>query len=277
MKLNNYTTKWAHFLPLCLLIIISVPASFAQTPGQPPADNEYLEGAVLWQQTSGERRALSYQAFSLARMLLDRDLRMNGGNKKPRAIIVDLDETIIDNTRYEARLVKDRVPHTSELYTDWINRAECDAVPGAVEFLRYANSHGVRVFYITNRKEIEKEGTARNLRKLGFPRVNDKTLLVRPEKADSSKEPRRAAVSARHRVVLLMGDNLNDFAEVFENSKTVDSRNASVEQNKAQFGTRFVVLPNPMYGDWETAIYGYGSKLSGEEKAGKRRSALKDF
>jgi 5'-nucleotidase (lipoprotein e(P4) family) len=242
---------------------------------QQQADTEYLEGAVVWQQTSGERRALSHQTFALARMLLNRDLRMNRRNRKPRAIIVDLDETILDNSRNEARIVKQGTPFTPDSFTAWVNRAECDAVPGAVEFLRYANSRGVRVFYVTNRKQIEKEGTARNLRKLGFPNVNDETLLLRPENGDLSKEPRRQAVNARYHVVLLMGDDLNDFAAVFENSKTVDSRIESVERNKDQFGTRFIVLPNPMYGNWESAIYGYNLKLPDTEKEEKRRSALK--
>jgi 5'-nucleotidase (lipoprotein e(P4) family) len=277
MRLNNLEIKRAHFLWLCLLLVINVPASFAQTPGQPQFATGYLEGAVVWQQTSGERRALSYQAFALARIMLDRDLRMNRRNRMQRAIIVDLDETIIDNTRNEARIVKEGVPFAAESFTAWVNRAECDAVPGAVEFLRYASSRGVRVFYITNRKQIEREGTARNLQKLGFPKVNDETLLVRPESGDLSKEPRRQAVNARYHVVLLMGDDLNDFAEVFENSKTVDSRIESVERNKAQFGTRFIVLPNPMYGNWESAIYDYNLKLPDAEKAEKRKSALKDY
>jgi 5'-nucleotidase (lipoprotein e(P4) family) len=277
MKLNNYGTKRAHFLWLCLLIVITVPTGFAQNPGQQPGDTEYLEGAVLWQQTSGERRALSYQTFALARMLLDRDLRMNRRNRMQTAVIVDLDETIIDNTRNEARIVKEGVPFTPDSFTAWVNRAECNAVPGAVEFLNYANSRGVRVFYVSNRKQIEREGTARNLKKLGFPNVNDETLLLRPESGEMSKEPRRVAIGARYHVVLLMGDDLNDFAAVFENSKTVDSRIESVERNKAQFGTHFIMLPNPMYGGWETAIYGSDSKLSEAEKAEKRKSQLKAY
>lgn len=260
---------------LLALILLSLLSSLTASAQQ--VNNDYLEGAVVWQQTSGERRALSYQTFVLARMMLDRDLRMNRRHRMKRAIIVDVDETIVDNIRYEARMVKDRVPHTSDRFTDWVNRAEGEAIPGAVEFLRYANSRGVRVFYITNRKQIEKEGTARNLKKLGFPNVNDETLLVRTDKDSSSKEPRRLSVGAKHRIVLLMGDNLNDFAEVFENSKTVDSRNESVERNKTQFGTRFIVLPNPMYGDWESAIYGYNFKLTDTEKAAKRKGALKGY
>jgi 5'-nucleotidase (lipoprotein e(P4) family) len=267
----------AGILALMLLSLFCSQTATAQAPTtkQSQSDTEYLEGAVLWQQTSGERRALSYQAFSLARMMLDRDLRLNR-HRKQRAIIVDLDETILDNTPNEARIVKEGVPFTPDSFTAWINRVECDAVPGAVEFLNYANSRGVRVFYVSNRKQIERDGTARNLKKLGFPRVNDETLLLRPESGEMSKEPRRARISARYHIVLLMGDDLNDFAAVFEN-KTVDGRSASVEQNKAQFGTRFIVLPNPMYGSWETAIYGSGSKLSEAEQAAKRKSALKSY
>jgi 5'-nucleotidase (lipoprotein e(P4) family) len=277
MKLNNYPTKWAHFLCLCLLIIINVPASFAQTPAQPPADNEYLEGAVLWQQTSGERRALSYQAFALARMLLDRDLRMNHRNSKQRAIIVDLDETILDNGRNEGRMLKNGVAFNQQDWTDWVNRAEATAIPGSLEFLRYAASRGVRVFYITNRNDLQKQGTATNLKKLGFPNVNDQTLLVQTDPNNLSKESRRQGVGAKYRIVLLMGDDLNDFASVFENSKTVESRVEAADRNKNLFGSRFIMLPNPMYGSWETAIYGHGSKLSVAEKALKRKDALKAY
>jgi 5'-nucleotidase (lipoprotein e(P4) family) len=250
----------------------------AQTPvNQPPADNTYIEGAVLWQQTSGEWRALSYQSFALARMLLDRDLRVNRRTRKPRAIIVDLDETILDNSRNEGMMVKNRINFNQKDWTNWVNRAEAEAVPGAVEFLRYAASRGVTVFYITNRNESQKAGTAENLKNLGFPPVTNQTLLIQTDPKDLSKESRRQTVGAKYRVVLLMGDDLNDFAAVFEKSKTVESRVEAAERNRDQFGSRFIMLPNPMYGNWETAIYGYGSKLSEAEKAEKRKSALKGY
>ena len=268
-------TRWL-CTGLAVLFLAWSPNALAQSP-QPPADNEYLEGAVLWQQTSGERRALSYQAFALARVLLDRDLRMNGRNRKPRAIIVDLDETILDNSRYEGMLVKNRVNYNQKTWSDWINRAEAEAVPGSVEFLRYAAARGVRVFYITNRNDSQKQGTATNLKKLGFPNVNDQTLLVQTDPRNSSKEPRRQTVGAKYRIVLLMGDDLNDFALIFENSKTVESRIEAAERNKTQFGSRFIMLPNPMYGNWESAIYDYNFKLSEAEKTAKRRGVLKAY
>jgi 5'-nucleotidase (lipoprotein e(P4) family) len=269
---------WLGFILLTLTCSLPALAQTAATTiTQPQADNEYQAGAILWTQSSGEQRALAYQAFTLARMMLDRDLRMNRRSRMKRAVIVDVDETVMDNSRYQATLLKNRQPYDAKSWTDWVNRAEATAVPGAVEFLRYATSKGVRVFYITNRKLIEKDGTAANLSKLGFPEVNDQTLLVRTDANTSSKEARRQSVAANYRIVLLMGDNLNDFAEVFDKSKTVAERIAAVEQNRSQFGTRFIVLPNPMYGDWESSIYDYNFKLTEEEKAAKRKNQLKTY
>jgi 5'-nucleotidase (lipoprotein e(P4) family) len=278
MRIDNNQEFGKGWLSFTLLVLTIPTALLAQTPAnQTPADNEYLEGAVLWQQTSGERRALSYQAFALARLILDRDLRVNRRVRRPPAVIVDLDETILDNSPNEGRSLKNRINFNQKDWTAWVNRAEATAVPGSVEFLRYAASRGVRVFYITNRNDSQKEGTTTNLKKLGFPNVNEQTLLVQTDLSNLSKESRRQTVGAKYRIVLLMGDDLNDFAAVFENSKTVESRIEAADRNKNQFGTRFIVLPNPMYGSWETAIYGYGSRLSEGEKAEKRKTALKGY
>ena len=259
---------------LAFVSLLCLPTTFAQSDKSPV---EYLEGAITWQQSSGEARALAYQAFTVARMMLDRDLRINRRNRMRRAVVVDVDETILDNSRYQAQGILDRTPHSSQRFTDWVKRAEASAVPGAVEFLRYADSRGVRVFYITNRKEIEKEGTVINLRKAGFPRVNNETVLVKPDQGEGDKEVRRKAVAARYRIVLLMGDNLNDFADIFEKSKTVDSRRQATDLNKSEFGRRFIVLPNPMYGDWEGAIYDYNYRRSDEEKSALRKKVLRGY
>jgi 5'-nucleotidase (lipoprotein e(P4) family) len=278
MKIDNNQKLVYGWLSFTLLVLTTPTALLAQTPAnQPQADNTYIEGAVLWQQKSGERRALCYQAFATARMLLDRDLRMNRRTRKPRAVIVDLDETILDNSRFEGMLVKNRINFNQKDWTDWINHAEAEAVPGSVEFLRYAAAHGVTVFYITNRRDNQRAGTAENLKKLGFPNVSDQTLLVQTDLNNSSKEARRQVVGSKYRIVLLMGDDLNDFAAVFENSKTVESRIEAADRNKNQFGTRFIMLPNPMYGSWESAFYGYNLKLTEAEKAAKRRTVLKAY
>src|SRR5215470_11445296 len=137
-------------VPVCILIA-AVSGLSQSMPTPQPADKEYEVAAILWQQSSGEQRALCYQTFVLARLLLDRDLR-NHRIRQRRAIIVDIDETILDNSRYEAALVKQHKNYP-EGWTEWINRAEATAVPGAVEFLQYANSRGARVFYVTNGKQ----------------------------------------------------------------------------------------------------------------------------
>jgi 5'-nucleotidase (lipoprotein e(P4) family) len=255
-------------------LVFALLAFFSVAAVAQKADNEYQVGAILWTQTSAEKAALSYQAFSLARLRLDQDFRAGRNRRAKRAVIVDVDETVLDNSAYQAKLAKEQKPFEAKTWTDWCNRAQATALPGAVEFLRYANSRGVRVFYITNRRVAEKDGTARNLRALGFPDVTDDTLLVRTD--GSTKEPRRQSVAAKYRIVLLMGDNLNDFAEVFEKSKTIDSRLSAAEQNRKQFGSRFIVLPNPMYGAWEDAVYGEG-RLTDEQKAEKRKATLKGY
>lgn len=280
--MNFINQREAHrtWLKVMLLTLTCSLATFAQTAApdkKEQPDNVYQEGAILWMQTSGEVRALAYQAFTLARMMLDRDLQSNRRSRMKRAVVVDADETVLDNSRYQATLQKNRQNYDARTWTEWVKRVEAEAVPGAVEFLRYAASRGVRVFYITNRNLEEKEATAENLKKLGFPNVSDQTLLIKTDPKISSKEPRRKSVSSKYRIVLLMGDNLNDFAEIFEQSKTVAARLAAVEQNKSQFGKRFIVLPNAMYGDWESAIYDYNFKLTEEKKAAKRMSYLKTY
>ncbi|HEX8143606.1 MAG TPA: 5'-nucleotidase, lipoprotein e(P4) family [Pyrinomonadaceae bacterium] len=254
--------------------LTSVGQEAARQQPQPGTSNEHLVASVLWTQSSGEARALAFQAYNFARILLDQDLRMNRRRRMRRAVIVDVDETVLDNSRYQAWIIKERKSYP-EKWTAWINRSEAEAIPGAVEFLRYAQQRGVKVFYVTNRKQEEKEGTRANLLKLGFPDVSDETLLVRTN--DSSKEPRRLSIAEKYRIVLLIGDNLNDFAAVFEQKKTVADRIAAANQAQALFGTRFIMLPNPMYGDWENSVYDYNFQLTEAEKSARRHSLLKSI
>ena len=190
-----------------------------------------------------------------------------------RAVVVDIDETVLDNSPHQADLIKKRLPFTPTIWTDWVNRRMAKPIPGAVEFLKYASSKGVRVFYVSNRNDAEKQGTIDNLKTVGFPDVSNETVLVRT--TESGKEARRQIVSAKHRIVLLMGDNLNDLSNVFER-KSVDDRFAEVDKMREMFGRKFVVLPNAMYGDWESAIYEY-RRLNEVEKTAKRANALESY
>ena len=228
---------------------------------------------MLWVQRSGEYRALCHQAFNLARRVLDEDLKANPAPKK-RAVVVDVDETVLDNSPYQARLIKSRQGYATATWRQWVDLARAEAMAGAVEFLKHAASRGVEVFYISNRRIEEHDGTLANLRAKGFPHADDGHLLLRT--TESSKTKRRAAVSATHEIVLLMGDNLNDFSDVFE-GKDPAGRIAEVEKLAKDFGSRFIMLPNPLYGDFEDSIYRYNRGLPEAEKDALRKGALKDY
>lgn len=235
--------------------------------------NEHLVMSVLWFQRSAEMRALSYQAFNLARLRLDEDRSQNKGMKK-RAVVVDVDETLLDNSPHMGKLIKNNeaFPYA---WTEWVNRAEAEALPGAVEFLTYAASKGYDVFYVSNRSaKTEINGTIENLKKKEFPQALPDHIMLKEDQ--SSKEGRRNAIEKTHEIILLIGDNLNDLDSTFEKKSIVD-RSGEVDKAMDKFGNRFIVLPNPMYGEWENAVYEYQRGLSDKEKDVLRKSAIKDF
>jgi 5'-nucleotidase (lipoprotein e(P4) family) len=232
--------------------------------------NEQLVMATLWMQTSAEYRASSYQAFNLARTNLDTFLASHTGSK-PVAVIVDADETVIDNSAYEAFLIGNDFGYSSKTWTSWMAAAQATAVPGALEFLNYAKGKGVDIFYVTNRKMVGYEGTEKNLKALGFPDVDKKHLLLRTKSSD--KQPRRDMVAKDYEIAFLMGDNLNDFLSVFA-KKSVADRLAEVDKIKEMWGQKFIVLPNPTYGEWEGAIYKGNWGASPAEKDKMRKDHL---
>ncbi len=283
MKIKNCLLTFSLIVSSIITTYYATISTAQQGAAQQPAvvaDNEYQVGAVLFMQKAAEFRALAYQAFNIARMRFDADFDKRNLKKLAkaerqmiRAVVVDIDETVLDNSPHQAELIKNRMPFTGSIWTAWVNRREAKPIPGAVEFLKYANSKGARVFYVSNRNEAEKQGTIDNLKAVGFPDVSDETVLVRT--TESGKEARRQSIAAKHRIVLLMGDNLNDFSNVFER-KSVGDRFAEVDRTRELFGEKYIVLPNAMYGDWESAIYEYG-RLSEVEKTAKRNAALESY
>ncbi|MEP7038980.1 MAG: 5'-nucleotidase, lipoprotein e(P4) family [Acidobacteriota bacterium] len=241
------------------------------------ADNEYQVGAVLYMQKAAEYRALTYQAFNVAKMQLDADFDKKNlkklpktGRKMPRAVVVDIDETVLDNSPAQASNIKNRLPFDLKNWYAWGEQRKAKAIPGAVDFLNYASKKGARVFYVSNRDEVQKTATIDNLTAVGFPDANVETVQLRQK--ESTKEPRRMAIAEKYRIVLLIGDNLDDLSTIYE-KKSVDARFAEVDKTREMFGHKFIVLPNAMYGTWESAIYDYG-RLNEIEKAQKRLNNL---
>ncbi|WP_110657680.1 5'-nucleotidase, lipoprotein e(P4) family [Salinicola halimionae] len=244
----------------------------AQSSNPPVSLSDELVMATVWMQSSGEYAALSHQAFNLARMNLDRALSAPGnGQQRPPAIIVDVDETVLDNSAYEAWLIASGENYASDSWHQWVEKASAVPMPGAKAFLDYAASRGVEVFYVTNRRENESDATLRNLRQVGFPDADSEHFLPRTDASD--KTPRRQRVSQSHWVLLLMGDNLGDFSAGFDR-ETAAARRSAVGAQADAFGSRYILLPNPAYGAWEEAIYGGDWSLSDEEKSRARRNHL---
>lgn len=283
MKTRKYLlTIGILFSTVISTYFVSVSTAQQGTPKTAPAtaDNEYQVAAILFQQHAAEYRALAFQAFNIARMQIEKDFDKENLKKlskeerqKPRAVVVDIDETVLDNSPHQGYLVKNRLPFGVASWLEWGELRKAKAIPGAVAFLEYARRRGFRVFYVSNRLEIQKKATIDNLRIAGFPDVSEETVLLQTDK--STKEPRRQMILQKHRIVILMGDNLNDLAEEFEN-KSVAARFAEVDKAENLFGSKYIVLPNATYGAWESAIYD-NKRLDEVEKLQKRTVLLESY
>lgn len=257
------------------LIIASIlfsNSSFSQSDKEFTAKelNRELVMATLWVEVSGEFKALAHQAFNIARFRLEQ-FKTNNPSINRFAVVVDVDETVISNKAYEAHLINEGVYHSSALQKIWADEAIAPALPGAVEFLNYAKEQGAEVFYVTNRKENTREGTLKNLKMEGFPFADSDHLLVKTD--TSNKQPRRNAILREFEIALLIGDNLRDFSEEFH-TDTLKQASEVVESKKDLFGSKYIVLPNPMYGDWEGKTYGGNWRLPAKEKSQLRHDSL---
>jgi acid phosphatase len=195
-------------------------------------------------------RALRDRAWTAATEQVNQKFR-----NLPPAVIMDVDETVLDNSPMQARLVIDHKQDDNAMWDRWITDAVARPLPGALEFARYAERRGVTIFYVTNRSASAKAATRKNLQSAGFP-LSDRidTLYCRGEKPEwtGDKSTRRAAVAAHYRILLLFGDDLNDFIPVVGDS--VGSRRSRAESYREYWGSKWIVLPNPMYGTWENAL-----------------------
>jgi 5'-nucleotidase (lipoprotein e(P4) family) len=236
------------------------------------SSQENLANATIWFQQSPEMKALYYQCYNLAKFRITDFAKQK--TSKPKAVVVDIDETMLDNSPFEAQQIIGSVGYTPEFWKKWTTLARAKALPGAVEFSRYCDSLGVAVIYISNRKTDELDSTMKNLDSLGFAFADKEHMFFKEDV--SSKKTRRDKVSEKYEIVMLIGDNLSDLSEVFEN-RGVDWGVAVVEQNKKEFGNRFILLPNPMYGDWEKNIYGTGHDQTVEQRRALRLKAIYGF
>jgi 5'-nucleotidase (lipoprotein e(P4) family) len=265
-----------HFITLCAFLM-SVAAGFTQattsTPMLRTSDTDIKMLPILWQQEAAEYRALCYQAFNLAKLRINQ-IPKKIFRKNKLAIITDLDETIMDNSYSTAKLIKEGKEFSPMMWKQWMDQSAATAVPGAVDFLQFAKSKGITIFYISNRDTSAVRSTLLDLQHLNLPNADTAHMLFLTN--TSSKEPRRNRVEQSYKVVMLMGDNLNDFMNVFE-KKPIAERFAETDKVRNEWGNRFIVLPNSYYGEWENALYNYNNKLTPQEKQDIRLKLLKGY
>ncbi len=202
--------------------------------------------ATIWYQKSAEMRALYYQCYANAEAALLKNLAVAQGDKTP-AVVLDIDETVLDNSPFQGWQVLENKSFNDESWTRWVELGRAGALPGALDFTRFADSLGVEVFYVSNRKTTELAPTLTNMISLGFPGADSSHMLLR--ESESSKVGRRSRIESTHEILLLVGDNLADLDAVFE-KRGPDHGFSDAGRMRGMFGTRYIVLPNPMYGTW---------------------------
>ena len=264
------------------LSLIFYPCVCSYNPVQASeiTDNEYQQRlnnetlkAILWTQTSAEYRALCYQAYNTAMDQINKEIKKHKKKDKPLAIVLDIDDTILETAIYDASFIDTSKKPTLENMKKWITSAAAFPIPGSVEFLKEVSKKGVEIFYVTNRHAPEHlEGTITNLEKYEFPSADSKHVFLNTD--TGNKQGRFDKIAKNFKIIVYMGDNAGDFP-LDTYGKLIDERNKIFDEHKKDFGIKFIVLPNPIYGSWESAIAKNYGKMSPEEKLTARRSILK--
>ncbi len=252
-----------------------------------PRGHDQLD-AVLWMQTSAEKRLIFEQTYAQAARQLPAalaDPQWDALAQPPRplagllpALIVDIDETVLDNMPVNARDVRAGRGYAMSRWDAWVAERGARALPGAVDFLRQAQALDIAVFYVSNRSQAQLHDTAANLRAAGFPLDDDARLLLAGTPtggcagSGSDKSCRRQWIGRHYRVLMLVGDALGDFAQPATN--TPAAWDAALAPYRDWLGTRWFVLPNPAYGAWYSAPYGDDERLPETRKRELKQRAL---
>ncbi|EMI42488.1 5'-nucleotidase, lipoprotein e(P4) family [Rhodopirellula sp. SWK7] len=251
--------------------------------------------ATLWMQTSAEYYATCRQAYRLAEKQLAtaidtptwsadvaQQAELSGHqsekNDLPTAVILDIDETVLDNSPYQARRIHEDGSFTPETWKTWVEEATASPVPGVKEFLQVAKNSGVDVFFVTNRENAVEHATRRNLENLQLVEPDSVDRILSKRERDewtSDKATRRAHIAKRYRILLLVGDDLNDFISIGENPTSQARRDLAFE-HADMWGVKWIQLPNPNYGGWERSVYQWNDSAEDHVKLQEKYDALND-
>lgn len=212
--------------------------------------------AVAWKQTAAEFAAICHQAYNIAKLRINMALHRRNSGDKPLAVITDMDNTIIQVTNYWGYLINEGHDFFDDAIWDrWLPKNLIKAVPGSQAFLDHCQLNGVEVFYVSNRDQGDRtyEYALAQLEYLNFPYADEDHLTV--NRTTSNKMAIKEKISVSHELVLMLGDNLNDYKRDYYVTD-IDERYAMMERDRDEYGDRFVLLPNPTDGHWVRAIFG---------------------
>jgi 5'-nucleotidase (lipoprotein e(P4) family) len=218
--------KKSYILPILLLLTACASTKNIATGNAISIANGGKAWASIWQQRAAEYKALCFQAYNIAKLRVDEGIKNPGS--KPWAIVTDIDETLLDNSPYDASRALQNLDYTDATWKGWTDKAIADTVPGAPAFFKYAASKGITIFYITNRNEGERATTLKNLQLYGLPNADNDML--------------------------------------YDNHPSEESRVATTRKLEKEFGSRYIVIPNPSYGDFEGALFRFNYKLTNAQK-----------
>ncbi|QLQ30040.1 5'-nucleotidase, lipoprotein e(P4) family [Pseudoxanthomonas mexicana] len=266
----------------------AAPAATA-TQAKPTGTHDNLN-AVAWVQTSVEYRAITTQTFRAAADHLDAalkekhwdalvpDERGNAAIGLKPAVVMDVDETVLDNSPYQARLIRDGKEYDEISWDQWVAEKKAKPLPGVVDFAKAAAEKGVTILYISNRAVHLKEATLANLREAGLPVADDSvflglgTVLEGCEQNGSEKNCRRRLAGQKYRVLMQFGDQIGDFVQVEANTR--EGRQTLFDEYDDWFGERWWMLPNPTYGSWEPALFNNAWDQPAAARTQAKRDAL---
>ena len=259
-------------------------------PSARPAANDNLN-AVAWTQTAIEHDLIYLQTFrdAQSRLLnalkdrhwdaLAKDDRVVPIKGLQPAVILDIDETVLDNSPYQARVVRSGGEFNEADWAAWCKEEAARAMPGAVAFTQFAAKHGIAVIYISNRAKDLDTVTLDNLRKVGLPVSGPEaflglgTFVQECEQIGTEKGCRRQLVGRKYRVLMQIGDQIGDMVTVVANNHA--GRRQAMAPYMNWIGRRWFVLPNATYGSWESATIDNDWRAPIEQRRDRKIKALR--
>ncbi|KFD22361.1 acid phosphatase [Tatumella ptyseos ATCC 33301] len=234
-------------LPLILLPLVSFSSRSADVPSV-CAPKTY-EMALRYQQKSAEIMALQLQTYKFAQQTFQAKVARLADPEKA-AVVMDLDETVLDNTPLMVRDIENCHDFTRwDTWDAWEKSGHPGLIPGAKAFLQAVNAKKVHIFYVSDRSQANKAQTLALLRSLGLPQVSEDNVML----DTASKQVRRATIRQHYSIIMLFGDSLPDLSAQFKNKKTTEQQRQLVAENEAHFADDWIVLPNAAYGSWTDA------------------------